>query len=249
MSFRTTLSLVVIFALLVGGFWWFYLGPGKSAGAGAPKVVEADPLSVQRIEISQGDQRVVYQKSFLKIWEMQEPRYNVVDSRVIEVATVLLSALQAPTLKDANPNLAVYGLQPPQYTVRITYANNTTTTLFFGNKTPDGQAYYMTKEGDPNVYLLAAQVADPVLDLFRAPPVTPTPTPTRTETPWPAGVPTETVTPTWTPWPTLTPSPFRESTATPTPTPTLTPLPRATLVIGTPTPTATPAPGQPTPGG
>ncbi len=247
MSFRTTIGLVVIFALLVGGFWWFYLGPGKSSGAAAPKVVEADPLSVQRIEITQGNNKVVYQKSFLKIWEMQEPRYNVVDSRVIEVATVLLSALQAPELKDSNPNLATYGLQPPQFTVRITYANNTTVSLLFGNKTPDGKAYYMVKEGDPKVYLVSTELADAVLDLFRSPPVTPTPTPTRTETPWPAHIPTETVTPTWTPWPTLTPSPYREPTVTMTPTPSLTPVPRATLIIGTPTPTATPQ-AQPTPG-
>lgn len=241
MSFRTTVALVVIFALLVGGFWWFEIGPGKSGGGGLPKVVEADPLSIQRIEIVQGDKKVVYQKSFLKIWEMQEPRYNVVDSRVIEVATVLLSSLQAPELKNPGPNLAEYGLQPPQFTVRITYADNTTVTLLFGNKTPDGQGYYLKKEGEDKIFVVPVQIGDPVLDLFRSPPVTPTPTPTRTETPWPAGLPTQTVTPTWTPWPTLTPTPYRPSTATPTETPTLTPLPRATLVIGTPTPTPTPA--------
>ena len=38
-------------------------------GVYLPKVVEADPLSVQRIELTQGDKRVVYQKSFLKIWK------------------------------------------------------------------------------------------------------------------------------------------------------------------------------------
>ncbi len=247
MSYRTTILLFVILALMVGGFWWFALGPGKS-GYRAPQVVSADPLAIQRIEVIQGDKKVVYQKSFLKIWEMQEPRYNVVDSRVIEVATVLLSNLQAQELANPSPNLADYGLNPPQFIVKITQANNDTTTLLFGNKTPDGRAYYMMKEGDPKVYLVATQVGDPILDLFRSPPVTPTPTPTRTETPWPAHIPTQTPTATWTPWPTLTRTPYTEPTVTMTPTQTPTPLPRATLVLGTATPTPPPATRQATPG-
>jgi hypothetical protein len=248
MSFRTTLVLFVVFALIVGGYLGYNEWKKSNTGT-TPKLVEVDPLAIQRLEVVQGDKKVVYQKSFLKIWEMQEPRYNVVDSRVIETATVLLSGLQAPDLKNSSANVGEYGLNPPQFTVKITLANNTVYTLLFGNKSPDGRTYYMQKEGDPKVYLMVAQLGDPVLDLFRSPPVTPTPTPTRTETPWPAHIPTETVTPTWTPWPTLTPTPYREPTVTMTPTSTPAPRTPQPLVAGTstPMPPTTPTAGR-TPG-
>ncbi|WP_034442623.1 DUF4340 domain-containing protein [Butyrivibrio sp. AE2032] len=67
----------------------------------------------------------------------------------------LLSTFSCNSKVSAVGNYAEYGLDHPKYTVTIKALNGTVTTVFLGNKTPDGIYCYMYVSGSQDIYTVA----------------------------------------------------------------------------------------------
>ena len=55
-----------------------------------------------------------------------------------------------------NGNLAEYGLDNPSYTININALNGSVTTIYLGNKTPDGRNCYLNVSGSKDIYIVPA---------------------------------------------------------------------------------------------
>lgn len=72
---------------------------------------------------------------------------------------------------------ADFGLKPAKLEVKVTHAGQSDT-LEVGNKTPTNSGYYITRQGDPKLYLSFINVPDDLLRLAKDPPLKPKPSPT-----------------------------------------------------------------------
>ena len=69
--------------------------------------------------------------------------------------------MTAEDVADRSPeNLEAFGLVDPRLTVVIGYRDDTRETLHFGGEVPTGIGYYLQKDGDPAVYVVAESVFD-----------------------------------------------------------------------------------------
>jgi hypothetical protein len=71
----------------------------------------------------------------------------------VEDLTRSFSALSAEVLVEESPkDLSIYGLDKPAATGTALLEDGTEVVLLLGNKTAQGNTYYMMKQGDPKVY-------------------------------------------------------------------------------------------------
>lgn len=113
-------------------------------------------------------------------WFQTQPTQTALISTTMDtpVSTLINLSSRRTLGADDNP-LSAYGLDEPQY--EITLAANQEeaegTILFhflIGDETSTGNAYYVMKDGDPRVHLVAKFTVDNLLDLLDSPPVAPT---------------------------------------------------------------------------
>ena len=75
------------------------------------------------------------------------------DQSKVEDLTRTFSALTAEDLVEENPkDLSIYGLDKPAATGTAILDDGTKVVLYLGNKTAEGNTYYLMKDGDPKVY-------------------------------------------------------------------------------------------------
>jgi hypothetical protein len=186
------------------------------------------------ITVVKGMQMTVVERSGMA-WQVVAPAPGEADIiRLYNLADTVANMSSSRALDGADP--AVFGLAEPTATVTLGLQNGTTFTLQIGDQNPGLTDYYVQKEGDSQVYLVASIYVAGLLDLVDNPPYPPTPTvpPSPEETPTPGESPLET--------PaaegeeatgTATTAPTEAPTSTPTPAPTEAPT-------GTPTSTSAP---------
>ena len=68
----------------------------------------------------------------------------------------LLSTFSCNSKVSSSGNFAEYGLDHPKYTIIIKALNGTDTTVFLGNKSPDGAYCYMYVSGSQDIYTVSA---------------------------------------------------------------------------------------------
>jgi hypothetical protein len=61
---------------------------------------------------------------------------------------------------ESTDDLAAFGFDPPQATARIRYIDGSEAVMHLGFTTPDGDHYYIMREGDPAVYLINRNAGD-----------------------------------------------------------------------------------------
>ena len=115
-----------------------------------------DDLDVLTIENEHGSYKVErVELNGENLWTIMEianlPLSNTVITSLVENA---ISVTAQQTVVENPEDISIYGLDAPLATVtaQFTDSANTTRTLYVGNKTPKGTAYYFMMEGDPAVY-------------------------------------------------------------------------------------------------
>ncbi|MFL7795073.1 MAG: DUF4340 domain-containing protein [Anaerolineae bacterium] len=192
-------------------------------------------------------------------WQVVAPTPGEADIiRLYNLADTIANMSSARTLDGTD--LTVFGLAEPAATVILGLQDGTTLTLTIGDQNPGLSYYYVQKEGDSRVHLVASAYISGLLDLVDNPPypATATPPPSPEETPTPGESPVETPATEDEETKTTTTAPAEEATGTPTPeaedeevteTATTAPTEEATETVapdsteeptGTPTPTSTP---------
>lgn len=98
--------------------------------------------------------------------------YHIKDYHDLDLASTMVETLRyytetiaAVEKVNTTTDLSAYGLDKPQVTANILYADGTTTRLLLGNQTPSTNGYYGQLEGDESIYIFDADTAA----LFRFP--------------------------------------------------------------------------------
>ncbi len=128
-------------------------------------------------------------------WELIQPLEAAADQVAADAAASQITTLR---IEDTIPDLdlAIVGLENPEYTLVIQFPGNVERKASIGVITPTENGYYaLSPDGD--VVVLSKAAIDSLLNLLHNPPYleTPTPSPTATETPVPSSTP-EPATPT-----------------------------------------------------
>lgn len=170
------------------------------------------------ITVVKGLQTTIVERSGMA-WQVVAPAPGEADIiRLYNLADMVANMSSSRTLDGAD--LAVFGLAEPAATVTLGLQNGTAFTIEIGDQNPGRTDYYVQKEGDSRVYLVASTYIAGLLDLVDNPPypATAAPPPSPAETPTPGESPVETppaeseeVTET------ATTAPTEEATSTPTP--------------------------------
>jgi hypothetical protein len=200
---RTTLIVVVLFALLAGYVFfveWNKTPEQLNAQLGTPTskppayVLQFDSLQVQQIQIS--DLRAARQVTVARSsdgWQLK-PMDQPADKFMVELALGSLANLSANRVLTNVVDLAPYGLVTATLEARVVMSDSKQFAVTIGNKTPDSRYFYAIYTGDKSkVFLIDVGSINTLQDWLDKPPYQPTatptlpplPTPTATETPKP----------------------------------------------------------------
>ena len=189
MSWRTT-GILFFLLLLLGGvaYWQSQTGaldaPTPTPALAAGTFTESVPLlpdvalaEVSRLEVRRardaGDGAQVVYRQEEGSWTQTMPTTTAVLSTTVTTPLrSLLGAGSRRTLSPATNPLAAYGLDEPTATIVVAARREEATvrhTFFLGNLTPAGDAYYLQKEGDPRVHIVASFALNNLLDLLPDP--------------------------------------------------------------------------------
>lgn len=215
MSWRTT-GLLFLLLLVVGGLVYWQRGRVESGSEGTPTALPPSPASgavlfdditvrdVVRLDVENSAGSTSFSRRADGAWFMTVPTATMAISQTLtNNVQSLISTTGRRTLSPEENPLRVYGLDEPQATVTLAVRRDENVVryrLLVGNQTPAGDAYYVLKEGDPRVHLMAGAALNNVLNLSGDPPLPqPTTTPLSSSPPLTGTVPltaTAPVTPT-----------------------------------------------------
>jgi hypothetical protein len=145
------------------------------------------------ISITKGFQTTTVERSGMT-WRVVAPSPGDADIlRVYNVADQV-AMMRSRVLKG---DLATFGLVEPQAKVTLGLSDEKTVSFTIGDQNPNRTDYYVQKEDDPEVHLVAASSIDGLLGMVDNPPypATPVPPPSPVQTEMPQEIPAETPTP------------------------------------------------------
>lgn len=135
------------------------------------------------ISVTTGFQTTTVERSGMT-WRVIEPTPGDADILRVYNAADQVAMMRSRILKG---DLADFGLAEPQAEVTLGLSDGTTVSFTVGDQSPTRTDYYVRKENDPDIHLVAASNIDGLLDMINNPPYPPTPipptSPVPTETP------------------------------------------------------------------
>lgn len=190
MSFRNTLILVAVLALL-GGYVYFVEMQKPEA---TPVANEADKYvftlsasALQTLQIKDGGQSVFLVNSG-GTWYVGGAGGSEADMTQLGTAISYLTNLKASrVITDLSAGVGVYGLDSPPVEAVMQVSADKTESLLIGDKTPQGSSYYAQRKGVSAVYLIPEYLVVTLKGLVARPPYIPTPTVVVTGTVTPGG--------------------------------------------------------------
>lgn len=204
MDRRITIAFVAILVLLGGYIWYTFLR------ADAPPVEPVTPSPTSTVFLNVGEDQVqavevqdVKNNKITRIsrdgdnWKMEQPAQGLAYAANVNEFLFSVTNVEAERKLAPQSDLAPFGLNPPQYQLKLELKSGDPIQVQLGNENSEGSAYYVTKQGDSAIYLISSTTADDIKNFITTPPYTPTPTatPGPTETPASAGTPEATATP------------------------------------------------------
>ncbi len=208
MSYRSTAILLAVLVVLGGIVYSVMRQPAPDQSGAASQstpVVTFSPQDATKIVVSSADKTTEIARTS-GTWAIVRPEATPADAARVEGWIDQLGNLTAERVVDDVTDLGTYGLNQPRLNVEVDLAGGKTIRLAFGDKTPDGGAYYVRLPDDASkaksVYLISAPLGDDLNSALTKPPkAIPTPTPLPTLVP-------------------ATPAPTTSATASPAPSPT-----------------------------
>lgn len=155
MKLRSLVAAVAVLLILGGFLWWS--STHKSAahkGPTTPALVTLNRKSITGLTLeAQGAPSIVLSRSGASGWQITSPAQFPASSTTVGTMLSDLSGLHAErVIEQKQANLESYGLSHPAFRIAIAGKDSHTTTLSFGDKTPTGDAVYVTVSGDPRVF-------------------------------------------------------------------------------------------------
>jgi hypothetical protein len=180
---RPTLVMLAIFVIAIGGAVLFQRSQDDEALPPAPTAASDSVFSdfssamvaILRIEDTQG-QRIVIARDEAGLWEITQPEGGETDLGRAESAVTQLLSLRTMSSLEAGPDLAIYGLNQPQYTLTLVLNGGERHQLKVGDEVPTRNGYYVQLNNNPPQAVNKFSL-DPVTAMLQDPPFLPTPTP------------------------------------------------------------------------
>lgn len=104
------------------------------------------------IQNANGDYSIAYNDT-TKEYALKDYEDIIMSSDMIDILCSYTKSIQANDKINEVSDLSAYGLDEPQATASIAYADKTSVCLSIGNKTPSETGYYGQIEGDDSVYI------------------------------------------------------------------------------------------------
>src|SRR5512135_3614388 len=163
MRFRGTLVLVLICAAL-GAYVYFYEIKGgeqrEKKKQESDRLWKVESASIQQIDLITPQEHITAVRKGEKEWKITSPR--AVDADADELNRIASSAaeISRESVLEANAkDLARFGLEQPQLTVRIKTKDGKEYEVRYGENNPTGNSTYATMPGTKDVMLVAGYTA------------------------------------------------------------------------------------------
>ncbi len=192
MDRRITLAFVAILILLGGYIWYAFLradAPPQTPVTPAPtpisflqlKTDQVNAIQVRDVKTNQTT-RVVRDGDK---WKMEQPAQGEAFFSRVGSFVALFNRVNADRKIETPGDLAAFGLNPPQYELRLEMQDGSALTIQLGDQNPDGNYFYARKNDDAAVYLINSSLGEKIKEFVTLPPYIPTPTapPAPSETP------------------------------------------------------------------
>lgn len=180
---RTTLALLVVFALLAAGAFAIEKTQPALTADTTVYVLEVKDTDVQRIDVTTAAGSTAFERAEPFGWKFAGSEDIADLSRVSSVVNRLAKLRSSAKVSDKATDLSPYGLNPPVNTALLTLKDGTAHRVLIGSKTPNDAAYYALVEGKGALHTINTLLVGDIEKLISDPPV-PTPVPTATS---PAG--------------------------------------------------------------
>jgi len=153
---RNIIILILVLALLGGSYVYLIKHPKETSTStdnaeGNIEVMKLNKDDIVKMTLQGKDGTITFTKSGDK-WVLDGNNAVPLDQTSVDDIAYTFASLYAEQVVEEKPNnLAQYGLDAPVVTATATLKDNTSKTLYLGNKTPTG-TYYLMAKGDPKVY-------------------------------------------------------------------------------------------------
>ncbi len=172
---------MLIGLLLIGGYVYFFeLRKSPPVVEKPPYVYNVDMMDVVGIDLSYGGQTLsIAWDDEKSAWYYKDPGGPELDQARINGLRVLLSGtISKRLLFEEVDDLSLFGLDEPQIVARVGLKDGQAMEVLLGDKTPDGQGYYVQFRGRDYVYTVDYTWGDEFIRyVTETPLVTPTAAP------------------------------------------------------------------------
>lgn len=159
---KRLLIAAVVLAGLGGAIWWSEkqeeAKKDQPDPKAPPKILSLSEESLERVEIERpGEPAVVLTKDASGTWSIAAPVQLPADSQPVTAITASVTNLSSDRVIDENlTDLAAYGLEPPQLSLKLTMKDGAVHRLRIGEDTPDRSATYVSVDGDSRLFAMSA---------------------------------------------------------------------------------------------
>ncbi len=163
MRFRGTLVLLLICAAL-GAFVYFYEIKGgeqrEKKKQETDRLWKVESASIQQIDLITPQEHLTAVRKGDKEWKITAPRAVDADSDELNrIASSAAEITRESVLETNAKDLARFGLEPPQLTLRIKTKEGKEYEVRYGENNPTGNSTYATMPGSKDVMLVASYTA------------------------------------------------------------------------------------------
>jgi hypothetical protein len=165
MSFKTTIVIAILLALLGGYAYWFEYKGGQEREEAKEKektlfeVKKEDVARIQIEGIEKGPAILVPENK--ESWKLTRPLQTRADQATVDRIISSFEKVKYKEIIEEQPkDLGAYELEKPKMKVTLTLKGNVQRAVSIGAKNPIDNVYYIRLNNDPRVYLAEGQIGD-----------------------------------------------------------------------------------------
>ena len=164
MRFKGTFILL-IFCLALGGFLYFYEIKGgeqrQKAKEAENQIWKLESNDIQQIDLIYPQEQITVVRSGDDKWKITDPRALDADADELNsIASAAADLRRESVVELTAPELAKFGLDPPQMELGVKTKDGKEYSLRFGKNNPTGSSSYASLSDDSQIFLVANHVAN-----------------------------------------------------------------------------------------
>jgi len=164
MRFKGTLTLLVV-CLALGGYVYFYEIKGSEererVKQAEKQIWDLEDKDIQQIDFIFPDRQIAAERRGEEEWILTNPRQLEADSDELNQLATSASKIERESVVEPNAtDLAKFGLDPPQSSLKLKTKKGEEHTVHFGNNNPTGNSVYAALPDQKEVFLVLSSVVN-----------------------------------------------------------------------------------------